>query len=71
MVQNILALIIVFSAAAISIFSIVRSLTSKKGGHCDGCTACGPADIGKHEKRDKSNIQKVNYKNLVLDNKQN
>lgn len=40
MVQNILTLIIVFAAAAISIYSVVKSLVFKKGSKCDGCAGC-------------------------------
>ena len=40
MVQNTLALIIVFSAAIISIFSVVKSVVSKKAAKCDGCAGC-------------------------------
>ena len=40
MTQNILALIIVFSAALITVYSVIRSITSKKASHCSGCSAC-------------------------------
>lgn len=40
MIQNLIALIIVFSAAAITVFSIIKSLTAKKTSHCGGCTGC-------------------------------
>ena len=67
MIQNILALIIVFLAAGISIYSVIRSLTSKKGTHCDGCAACETSSSSKSKTitRDKN----FNYKNLVFDNK--
>lgn len=38
--QNTIALIIVFAAAAISIYSVVKSLVSKKASKCDGCAGC-------------------------------
>lgn len=38
--QNTIALLIVFLAAAISIYSIVKSLIFKKGSKCDGCSGC-------------------------------
>jgi len=66
MIQNILALIIVFLAAGISIYSVIRSLTSKKGAHCDGCTACGTSN----SRRSKTTkVNNIDYKNLVVDNK--
>lgn len=40
MIQNVLALIVVFFAAAYTIFSIVKSLSANKASHCGGCTAC-------------------------------
>ena len=40
MTQNIIALIIVFLAAAISLYSIIKSLVFKKTSKCDGCSGC-------------------------------
>jgi hypothetical protein len=40
MIQNIIALTIVFSAAGVTLFSVVKSLTAKKAAHCGGCTGC-------------------------------
>lgn len=40
MIQNIIALIIVFSAAGVTVFSIIKSLSANKDSHCGGCTAC-------------------------------
>jgi hypothetical protein len=68
MIQNILALIIVFLAAGISIYSVIRSLTSKKGAHCDGCAACG-ANSSNKSKTTAINNKNINYKNLIFDNK--
>lgn len=67
MTQNILALIIVFLAAGISIYSVIKSLTSKGGGHCDGCSACG-TNVSDKSKKSTGN-KKINYQNLVFDNK--
>ena len=65
MTQNILALIIVFLAAGISIYSVIRSLTSKKGTHCDGCAACGTN--GSHRSNTTAINKNINYKNLVFE----
>lgn len=66
MIQNILAITIVSLAAGISLFSVIRSLTSKKSAHCDGCSACSTSNSG----RSKTNvINTIDYKNLVFDNK--
>jgi hypothetical protein len=40
MTQNILALIIVFSAAIYVVVKMVLNLTSKKSSKCDGCPGC-------------------------------
>jgi hypothetical protein len=40
MVQNWIALTIVFSAAGYTLFSIVKNLTAKKTSHCGGCEGC-------------------------------
>ena len=40
MTQNILALIIVFLAALITVYSVIRSITSKKTSNCGSCPAC-------------------------------
>jgi hypothetical protein len=40
MIQNLIALTIVFSAAAFTVFSIIKSLTAKKASRCDGCAGC-------------------------------
>jgi hypothetical protein len=69
MIQNIIALVIVFLAAGISIFSVIRSLTSKKGTHCDGCAACETHSSGKSKTL--SGNKNINYKNLVFDNRKN
>ena len=69
MIQNIFALAIVFLAAGISIFSVIKSLISKNGTHCNGCTAC---DTNTQRKL-KMNVFKdganINYKDLVFHNK--
>ena len=66
MIQNILALTIVFLAAVISLYAIIRSLTSKKGGHCDGCSACGTSSSHKSKTE---MTHPIDYKNLVFDGK--
>lgn len=66
MVQNILALSIVLLAAVISVYSVVKSLTSKKGAHCDGCTACG---TNSSSGKSKTKAVNIDYKHLVFDNK--
>ncbi len=66
MIQNILALIIVFLAAGISIYSVIKSLTSKNGGHCSGCSACETSSSHQSKTTAGNNI---NYKNLVFDDK--
>lgn len=68
MIQNILALTIVFIAAGISVYATVRSLISKKGGHCDGCTACGTTNS---QSSKTSDVQHIDYKNLVFEGKGN
>lgn len=45
MVQNIIALIIVFAAAIITVYSVIKSITSKKPSGCDGCSACEVKDV--------------------------
>lgn len=66
MIQNILALIIVFLAAGISIYSVIKSLTSKNGGHCSGCSACETSS----SRRSKSDVaHHIDYKNLIFDGK--
>lgn len=40
MIQNVIALTIVFSAAGYTIFSIVKNLTAKKSTKCGGCEDC-------------------------------
>ena len=40
MIQNVIALTIVVSAAAFTVFSIIKSLTAKKASPCDGCAGC-------------------------------
>ena len=66
MIQNILAIVIVFLAAGITIYSLIKSLTSKKGAHCDGCAACGTNKQHKPKGTFK-NEQKVKYNNLIFD----
>ncbi len=40
MIQEIIALIIVFFAAGYTVYSIVKNLTVKKPSHCGGCEGC-------------------------------
>jgi hypothetical protein len=40
MLQNIIALTIVFSATGYTVYSIVKNLTAKKTGNCGGCEGC-------------------------------
>ena len=66
MIQNILAITIVFIAAGISVYSVIKSITSKKGGHCDGCSAC---ETGSSHKSKTTAAKPVDYKNLVFNGK--
>ncbi len=60
MIQNILALLIVFAAAAISIYSVVKSLMTNKSSGCHGCTACEPKNFSKM-KIDKSKVRSASF----------
>ena len=66
MIQNILALAIVFLAAGISIYAVIRSITSKNGGHCSGCSACGTSSS--HTSKTEM-THHIDYKKLVFDGK--
>lgn len=52
MIQNWIALTIVFSAAGYTLFSIVKNLTAKKASHCEDCAGCSLKEIpmAKHTK---------------------
>jgi hypothetical protein len=41
MIQNLIALAIVFLATGYVIFAVVRSVTAKKTSPCIGCKGCG------------------------------
>jgi len=45
MIQNLIALAIVFSAIGLTIFSMVKSLTAKKTTGCKGCDSCGLKEL--------------------------
>lgn len=40
MIQDIIAQFIVFLAAGISIYSLIKSLSTKKASKCSGCAGC-------------------------------
>ena len=40
MIQNILALALVSLAVGYTMYSLYKGITTKKAGHCSGCTAC-------------------------------
>ncbi len=62
MIQNILALIIVFGAAIITVYFLIRSVTSKKPSGCDGCSACEVNDaptIKRHHQLSKKDFHSL------------
>ena len=64
MIQNILALIIVFAAAIISVYSVIRSITSKKASGCNGCSSCEikyVPGIKRHNRISKEVFQNVKF----------
>lgn len=69
MTQNSLALIIVFLSAGITVYSVVRSLTSKKGGSCSGCTACSTNTQPKLKIKPLEFHQDIKKMNMVIDPK--
>ncbi len=40
MIQDIIAQFIVFLAAGISVYSLIKSLSAKKASKCAGCAGC-------------------------------
>ena len=40
MIQNFIALTIVFAATGYTVFSIIKNLTAKKSKKCGGCSDC-------------------------------
>ena len=40
MIQNVIALTIVFLTAGYTIFAVIKNLTAKKASHCGGCSGC-------------------------------
>lgn len=40
MIQNLIALIIVFTAVGYTIYTVIKSLTAKKSAKCGGCSDC-------------------------------
>ncbi len=64
MIQNILALIVVFIAAIISIYWVVKSLMTNKSSGCHGCTACEPKNFSKM-KIDKSKLRSATWEPRV------
>lgn len=66
MTQNILALIIVFSAALITVYSVIRSITSKKASHCSGCSACKTKKDSTVHIHSKHPVQKINFQQMKM-----
>ncbi len=64
MTQNILALIIVFSAAIITVYSVIRSITSKKASHCSGCSACETKSVT--PVKSSHQIQKMDFQQMKI-----
>lgn len=52
MIQNIIALIIVFAAVGYTFYSIIKNLTAKNVSNCGGCSGCSLKDLPmvKHHK---------------------
>jgi len=66
MIQNILALIIVFIAAAYTVYATVKSLMAKKSSACGGCNGCSFKD-GKLSKQGCSPAQSSKFQVRKLD----
>jgi len=45
MIQNLIALTIVFSAVGFTLFSIIKNLTAKNASHCGGCSGCSLKEL--------------------------
>ena len=64
MIQNIIAITIVFLAAGYTVFSIIKNLCVKKASHCGGCSSCSFKELpmAKHAKT----IQTGNFQTKTL-----
>jgi len=65
MIQNIIALTIVFLAAAYTIYAIVRSFVVKKTSVCGSCTGCSLKDkltsgVCASDKSERFQVRKLN-----------
>jgi hypothetical protein len=49
MIQNMIALTIVFLAVGYTIFAIIKSLTAKESSQCGGCESCILKEIKKEK----------------------
>lgn len=49
MIQNIIAISIVFIAVFYSLYSFVKTLRTKDRRACSGCASCGPKEVHKPE----------------------
>jgi len=64
MTQNIIAISIVFLAAAITVYALIKSVTGKKASPCAGCSGCelrdklAPGECASH------NTRRTKIKNL-------
>jgi hypothetical protein len=63
MIQNIIALVIVFSAVGYTVFSIAKNLTAKKTTKCGGCTDCS---FHEPTKTEPATIEANNYNSSTL-----
>ena len=64
MIQNLIAITIVFLAAGYIIFSIIKNLTTKKTSHCSSCEGCSFKELPmiKHAKTlDNCNLQSKKF----------
>ena len=69
MTQNILAILIVFIAGGITIYSVIKTVISKKEAHCDGCPACRTNKQNKPKINTFKNQKDIKYDNLIFDNR--
>ena len=65
MTQNIIAISIVFLAAAITVYALIKSVTGKKASPCAGCSGCelrdklAPGECASHN-TDGFKVRKLN-----------
>lgn len=57
MIQNIIALTIVFATVGYIIFAVIKNLTEKKTTECSGCSGCTGCEL-KNLKTDKKLLSK-------------